>query len=295
MKNSYSGVLELPIEPRSTADQERLDAALARIVAEDPSFRAHTDPANKKTILKGTSEDHLGDKLDILQRSYEIEVNVGAPQVAYRETITQPRTVDYTHKKHGAGAWQFARVKLTVAPAAAGAGNSFESRIVGGVLPKDYVAGVEKGIDLALASGGPAGFPVIDVHSELVDGAYHDADSSVMAFEIAGSAALREALQGAGPVLLEPVMEIEVITPEEFLGPIIGDINSRRARITSADTRGDAQVINAMVPLANMFGYSTALRSMSDGRARFSIQFDHYQEAPRDDDPPFQPATGMRA
>jgi elongation factor G len=274
-------VIEIAVEPKTKGDQERLGVALSRLAAEDPSFRVSTDPESGQTILKGMGELHLDIKVDILRRTHKVEVNVGAPQVAYRETVTRPTSVDYTHKKQTGGSGQFARVKLEVTPAGAGKGNSFESQIVGGVVPKEYIPGVEKGVNSVLTSGVLAGFPVVDVHVALVDGAYHDVDSSALAFEIAARAALREALQKASPVLLEPIMKVEVVTPEEYLGSVIGDINSRRGQIVGTDTRGNAQVVNAMVPLANMFGYVNQLRSMSQGRAQYTMQFDHYEQVPQ--------------
>ena len=274
-------VIEIAVEAKTKGDQEKLGVALQRLAAEDPSFYVSTDPESGQTILKGMGELHLDIKVDILKRTYKVDVNVGAPQVAYRETITRPTTVDYTHKKQTGGSGQFARVKLDVSPAAQGAGSTFDSKVVGGSVPKEYIPGVEKGVKSVLTSGVLAGFPVVDVKAELVDGAYHDVDFSALAFEIAGRAALREALEKAGPVLLEPIMKVEVVTPEEYLGSVIGDINSRRGQIAGTDTRGNAQVINAMVPLANMFGYVNTLRSMSQGRAQYTMQFDHYQQVPQ--------------
>ena len=274
-------VIEIAVEPKTKGDQERLGVALSRLAAEDPSFRVSTDPESGQTILKGMGELHLDVKVDILKRTYKVDVNVGAPQVAYRETITRPTTIDYTHKKQTGGSGQFARVKIEVEPAEQGGGYAFESKIVGGSVPKEFIPGVEKGLASVLTSGVLAGFPVVDIHVALVDGASHDVDSSALAFEIASRAALREALQKAGPVLLEPIMKIEVVTPEDYLGSVIGDINSRRGQIAGTDTRGNAQVVNAMVPLANMFGYVNTLRSMSQGRAQYTMQFDHYEQVPQ--------------
>jgi len=274
-------VIEVAVEAKTKGDQDRLGLALQRLAAEDPSFRVATDPESGQTILKGMGELHLDVKVDILRRSYKVDVNVGAPQVAYRETITQPTTVDYTHKKQTGGSGQFARVKLDVSANAAGTGNTFTSSIVGGAIPKEFIPGVEKGVQSVETSGVLAGFPVVDVGVDLVDGASHDVDSSVLAFEIAARTAFREALRKAGPVLLEPIMKVEVVTPEEYLGSVIGDINSRRGQIAGTDTRGNAQVVNAMVPLANMFGYVNTLRSMSQGRAQYTMQFDHYQQVPQ--------------
>jgi elongation factor G len=274
-------VIEIAVEPRSKADQEKLGVALMKLVAEDPSFRVSTDPESGQTILKGMGELHLDIKIDILKRTYKVEANVGAPQVAYRETITRHVEVDYTHKKQTGGSGQFARVTLDVAPNPPATGNTFENEIVGGSVPKEYVPGVEKGVESTLTSGILAGFPVVDVKVELTDGAYHEVDSSALAFEIASRAAMREALQKAGSVLLEPIMKVEVVTPENFMGDVIGDLNSRRGQIIGTDTRGNAAVVNSMVPLANMFSYVNNLRSMTQGRATFTMQFDHYERVPQ--------------
>jgi elongation factor G len=274
-------VIEIAIEPKSKADQEKLGVALAKLVAEDPSFRVATDPESGQTIIKGMGELHLDIKVDILKRSYKVDANIGAPQVAYREKITRPVTVDYTHKKQTGGSGQFARVKIAAEPLPPGTGFEFENDVVGGNVPKEYVPGVEKGLESVLGSGVLAGFPVVDLKVALVDGAYHDVDSSALAFEIASRMALREALQKGGPVLLEPIMKVEVVTPEEYTGSVIGDLNSRRGQIQGQDMRGNANVILAMVPLANMFGYVSTLRSMSQGRATFTMQFDHYEQVPQ--------------
>ena len=274
-------VIEIAVEPKSKADQEKLGVALMKLVAEDPSFRVSTDPESGQTILKGMGELHLDIKIDILKRTYKVEANVGAPQVAYRETITRNVEVDYTHKKQTGGSGQFARVKLEVAPNPPATGNTFENEVVGGSVPKEFVPGVEKGVESTLTSGILAGFPVVDVKVELTDGAYHEVDSSALAFEIAARAAMREALQKAGSVLLEPIMKVEVVTPENFMGDVIGDLNSRRGQIIGTDTRGNAAVVNSMVPLANMFSYVNNLRSMSQGRATFTMQFDHYERVPQ--------------
>ena len=274
-------VIEIAVEPRTKADQEKLGVALSRLAAEDPSFRVSTDIESGQTILKGMGELHLDIKVDILKRTYKVDVSVGAPQVAYRETITKPVNHAYTHKKQSGGSGQFAAVTLDVSPSGAGNGNSFEAKVVGGSVPKEYIPGVEKGVQSVLTTGPLIGFPVVDVAVALVDGKYHDVDSSALAFEIASRAGLREALKLAGPVLLEPVMKVEVVTPEDYLGSVIGDINSRRGQIGGTDTRGNAQVVNAMVPLANMFGYVNQLRSMSQGRAQYTMQFDHYAPVPR--------------
>jgi elongation factor G len=273
-------VIEIAIEPKSKADQEKLGIALAKLAAEDPSFRVSTDVESGQTILKGMGELHLDIKVDILKRTYKVEANIGAPQVAFREKITRKAEVDYTHKKQTGGTGQFARVKLVVEPNEPGAGYAFESKIVGGAVPKEYVPGVEKGIESVLNAGVVAGFPVVDLKVSLIDGAYHEVDSSALAFEIASRAALREALQKGGSVLLEPIMKVEVVTPEEYTGSVIGDLNSRRGQIQGQDMRGNANVINAMVPLMNMFGYVNNLRSFSQGRATFTMQFDHYEQVP---------------
>jgi elongation factor G len=273
-------VIEIAVEPKSKADQEKLGVALAKLAAEDPSFRVSTDQESGQTILKGMGELHLDIKIDILKRTYKVDANIGAPQVAYRERISKPVTVDYTHKKQTGGSGQFARVKLVVEPNEAAAGYEFESKIVGGSVPKEYIPGVEKGLESVLGSGVLAGFPVVDLKVQLIDGAYHEVDSSALAFEIASRAALREALQKGGSVLLEPIMKVEVVTPEDYTGSVIGDLNSRRGQIQGQDMRGNAVVINAMVPLANMFGYVNTLRSMSQGRATFTMQFDHYEQVP---------------
>jgi elongation factor G len=273
-------VIEIAIEPKSKADQEKLGVALQKLAAEDPSFRVSTDQESGQTILKGMGELHLDIKVDILRRTYKVDANIGAPQVAYREKLTRRVEQDYTHKKQTGGTGQFARVKIVFEPNDAGAGNVFESKIIGGAVPKEYVPGVEKGINSVMGAGILAGFPVVDVKATLIDGAYHDVDSSVLAFEIASRAAFREALQKGGSVLLEPIMKVEVVTPEEYTGSAIGDLNSRRGQIQGQDVRGNANVINAMVPLANMFGYVNQLRSFSQGRATFTMQFDHYEQVP---------------
>jgi elongation factor G len=274
-------VIEIAIEPKTKGDQEKLAVALQRLSAEDPSLRVSTDQESGQTSLKGMGELHLDVKVDILKRTHKVDVSVGAPQVAYRETITRETTVDYTHKKQTGGSGQFARIKIEVSPVPPGQGYSFDSKVVGGSVPREFIPGVEKGLASVLTSGVLAGFPVVDIQVKLVDGASHDVDSSALAFEIASRAALREALQKGGPVLLEPVMKVEVVTPEEYLGSVIGDINSRRGQIAGTDTRGNAQVVNAMVPLANMFGYVNTLRSMSQGRAQYTMQFDHYEQVPQ--------------
>ena len=273
-------VIEIAIEPKTKVDQEKMGVALNRMAQEDPSFRVSTDAESGQTILKGMGELHLDIKVDILKRTYKVDANVGAPQVAYRETISRAATIDYTHKKQTGGSGQFARVKIEFEPLEAGAGFIFENAVVGGSVPKEYVPGVEKGLTLQKESGLLAGFPLIDFKARLVDGAFHDVDSNVLTFEIASRAALRELAQKGGPKLLEPVMKVEVVTPDEYLGSVIGDLNSRRGQVQGTDARGNAQVISAMVPLANMFGYINTLRSMSQGRAQYSMVFDHYEQVP---------------
>jgi elongation factor G len=274
-------VIEIAVEPKSKADQEKMGIALARLAAEDPSFRVETDFESGQTIMKGMGELHLDILVDRMRREFKVEANIGAPQVAYRETISREAEIDYTHKKQTGGTGQFARIKLIIQPTEPGEGYSFESKIVGGAVPKEYIPGVEKGIKSVMDSGPLAGFPVIDFKVALVDGAFHDVDSSVLAFEIAARAAMREGLKKAGAKLLEPIMKVEVVTPEEYTGSIIGDLTSRRGMVQGQDSRGNANVINAFVPLANMFGYINNLRSMSSGRAVFTMQFDHYDAVPQ--------------
>ena len=272
-------VIEIAVEPNSKNDQEKMSSGLARLAAEDPSFRVSTDIESGQTIMKGMGELHLDILIDRLKREFKVEANIGAPQVAYRETISKEVEIDYTHKKQSGGSGQFARVKMIFSPIEEG--YTFENKVVGGSVPKEYVPGVEKGLMAAKDTGVIAGFPVIDFGVTLIDGASHDVDSSVLAFEIAARAAFREAMQKAVPKLLEPVMKVEIITPEEYMGDIIGDLNSRRGNVGGMDQRGNARVISAMVPLANMFGYVNTLRSMSQGRAQYSMQFDHYQQVPQ--------------
>jgi elongation factor G len=274
-------VIEIAIEPKSKADQEKLGVALAKLAAEDPSFRVSTDQESGQTILKGMGELHLDIKVDILKRTYKVDANIGAPQVAYRERITKQVTVDYQHKKQTGGTGQFAQIKIVCEPLPPGGGFVFENEIVGGAVPKEFIPGVEKGLESVLGAGVLAGFPVVDLKVSLIDGRYHDVDSSALAFEICSRAALREALQKGGSVLLEPIMKVECVTPEDYTGGVIGDLNSRRGQIQGQDMRGNANVITAMVPLANMFGYVNTLRSMSQGRATFTMQFDHYEQVPQ--------------
>ena len=273
-------VIEMAVEPKSKTDQEKMAAALYKLATEDPSFRVMTDPESGQTIIKGMGELHLDIKVDILKRTHKVEVTVGAPQVAYRETITRKSEVDYTHKKQTGGTGQFARVIIEVEPGEKGSGFVFESKVVGGTVPKEFIPGVEKGINSVMSAGIVAGFPILDVHVALTDGAYHEVDSSAIAFEIASRMAFREALQKSGAILLEPIMKVECTSPEEYLGGVIGDLNSRRGQIIGTGTRGNAQIVNAMVPLANMFGYVNNLRSMSQGRASYTMQFDHYEQVP---------------
>ena len=273
-------VIEIAIEPKSKADQEKLGVALAKLAAEDPSFRVSTDQESGQTILKGMGELHLDIKVDILKRTYKVDANIGAPQVAFREKITHRVEHGYTHKKQTGGSGQFAQIKIIAEPTPPGTPFEFENEIVGGAVPKEFVPGVEKGLESVLGSGVVAGFPVVDLKVTLIDGKYHDVDSSALAFEICARQCLKEALQMAKPVLLEPIMKVEVVTPEDYTGSVIGDLNSRRGQIQGQDMRGNANVINAMVPLMNMFGYVNNLRSMSQGRATFTMQFDHYSELP---------------
>jgi elongation factor G len=274
-------VIEVAVEPRTKADQEKLSTALGKLAAEDPSFRVGVDAESAQTVIKGMGELHLEIIVDRLKREFKVDANVGAPQVAYRETISRQSEIDYTHRKQTGGAGQFARVKLVIAPGERGSGFVFQNKVVGGAVPREYVPGVEKGLRSATESGVLAGFPMVDLAVTLIDGAYHEVDSSVMAFEIAARAAFREGAAKAGPLLLEPVMAVEVVTPEDYMGDIIGDLNSRRGHITGMEPRANAQVINAVVPLATMFGYVNTLRSLSQGRAQFTMTFDHYEPVPQ--------------
>ncbi len=273
-------VIEIAVEPKTKADQEKMGLALQRLSAEDPSFRVETDIESGQTIMKGMGELHLDILVDRMKREFKVEANIGAPQVAYRETIGHAVEHSYTHKKQSGGSGQFGEVKLNIMPTEPGEGYSFDSKIVGGAVPKEYIPGVEKGIKSVMDSGPLAGFPVIDFKVELLDGKFHDVDSSILAFEIAARMCMREGMRLAGAKLLEPIMKVEVITPEEHTGGIIGDLTSRRGQVQGQDTRGNAIAIDAMVPLANMFGYINTLRSMSSGRAQFSMQFDHYEAVP---------------
>ena len=273
-------VIEIAVEPKTKADQEKMSTGLQRLAAEDPSFRVETDIESGQTIMKGMGELHLDILVDRLKREFKVEANIGAPQVAYRETIGHEVEHTYTHKKQSGGSGQFAEVKMIISPTEPGEGYSFESRIVGGAVPKDYIPGVEKGINSVMDSGPLAGFPVIDFKVALIDGKFHDVDSSVLAFEIAARMGMREGMRKAGAKLLEPIMKVEVVTPEDYTGGIIGDLTSRRGQVQGQDTRGNAIAIDAQVPLANMFGYINTLRSMSSGRANFTMQFSHYEPVP---------------
>ncbi len=274
-------VIEVAVEPKTKADQEKMGVALNRLAAEDPSFRVTTDYDSGQTIIKGMGELHLEILVDRMKREFKVEANVGAPQVAYREALTRTADVDYTHKKQTGGSGQFARVKMTIEPLPKGETETFINKIVGGNIPKEYIPGVEKGIVSVAETGVLAGFPLIDYKVTLDDGAYHDVDSSVMAFELAGRAAFREGSQKAGIVLMEPIMKVEVVTPEDFVGDVMGDLLSRRGSVSGTEIRGNAQVIGAMVPLANMFGYVNNLRSATQGRAQFTMHFDHYDKVPQ--------------
>ena len=273
-------VIEVAVEPKTKADQEKLSQALQRLAAEDPSFRVSVDHESGQTVIKGMGELHLEIIVDRMRREFKVDANVGAPQVAYRETITRKAEIDYTHKKQSGGSGQFARIKLVFEPQEVGAGFKFESAIVGGSVPKEYIPGVDKGLQASKDTGIIAGVPVIDFKVTLVDGAYHDVDSSVLAFEIAARAAFKEGIAKAGPQLLEPIMKVEVVTPEDYMGDIIGDLNSRRGQIRGMEDQGIAKTVDAFVPLANMFGYVNTLRSMSQGRAQYTMQFDHYEPVP---------------
>ena len=274
-------VIEIAVEPKTKGDQERMSTGLARLAAEDPSFHVVTDQESGQTIMKGMGELHLDILVDRLKREFKVEANIGAPQVAYRETVSHEVTHTYTHKKQSGGSGQYAEVKMIIIPTEPGEGYSFESRVVGGSVPKEYIPGVEKGILSVMDSGPLAGFPVIDFKVVLLEGKYHDVDSSILAFEIAARMCMREGMRLAGAKMLEPIMKVEVITPDEYTGGVIGDLTSRRGQVQGQDSRGNAIAIDSFVPLANMFGYINNLRSMSSGRANFSMQFDHYDPVPQ--------------
>jgi elongation factor G len=273
-------VIEVAVEPKTKADQEKMGIALNRLAQEDPSFRVSTDHESGQTIIKGMGELHLEIIVDRMKREFKVEANVGAPQVAYRESLARAVEVDYTHKKQSGGSGQFGRVKVALTPGERGSGVQFIDSVKGGNIPREYIPSVEKGMRETAATGSLIGFPIIDFSIELLDGAYHDVDSSALAFEITGRSAMREAAQKSGIKLLEPVMKVEVVTPEDFMGDVIGDLNSRRGQIQGTDSRGNAQVVEAMVPLANMFGYVNQLRSFTQGRAQYTMQFSHYEEVP---------------
>ena len=274
-------VISIAVEPKSKADQEKMGMALARLVAEDPSLRVNSDNESGQTILRGMGELHLDIIIDRMKREFKVEANIGAPQVAYRETITKTGEIDYTHKKQSGGSGQFARVIIRFEPGEVGSGFVFETDLTGGSVPKEFIPGVEKGLESIKEQGVIAGFPTIDFKATLFDGAYHDVDSSALAFEIAARAAFREGIPKCKPALLEPVMKVEVVTPADYMGDVIGDLNSRRGQVNAMDSRGNARVITAMVPLANMFGYINTLRSMSQGRAQYSMEFHHYEQVPQ--------------
>ena len=274
-------VIEVAVEPKTKADQEKMGVALNRLAQEDPSFRVSTDTESGQTILKGMGELHLEIKIDILRRTYKVDANVGAPQVAYRETLSKPVSIKYTHKKQTGGSGQFAEVSIDFEPLPPGSGFVFENDVVGGSIPKEFIPSVEKGIKNQKESGLIAGFPVIDFKATLTDGKYHEVDSNALTFDIAARAAFRELAEKRAARLLEPIMKVEVVTPEDYFGSVIGDLNSRRGQVQGTDTRGNAQIVTAMVPLANMFGYINTLRSMSQGRAQYTMQFDHYEQVPQ--------------
>jgi elongation factor G len=274
-------VIEVAVEPKTKGDQEKMGVALNRLAQEDPSFRVSTDPESGQTVIKGMGELHLEIIVDRMRREFKVEANVGQPQVAFRETITRTVEYDYTHKKQTGGAGQFARVKIRFEPLARGSGFVFENEVIGGAVPREFVPGVEKGLKSAVDTGVYAGYPTIDFKASLIDGAYHDVDSNVMTFEIASRACFREGMAKAGPQLLEPIMRVEVVTPEEYMGDVIGDLNARRGSISGMDQRGNARVINGMVPLKEMFGYVNKLRGMTQGRAQYTMHFDHYAPVPQ--------------
>ncbi|MGH7073421.1 MAG: elongation factor G, partial [Stellaceae bacterium] len=273
-------VIEVAIEPKTKGDQEKMGTALARLATEDPSFRVSVDQESGQTVIKGMGELHLEIIVDRMKREFKVDANIGAPQVAYRETISRKADIDYVHKKQTGGAGQFARVKMTFEPLPPGTGFEFDDAVRGGNVPREYIPAVEKGIRGSMDSGVLVGYPVIDFKATLYDGAYHEVDSSALAFEIAARAAFKEGMQKAGPRLLEPMMRVEVVTPEDFTGGVMGDLQSRRGQVTGMDSRGNAKVIQAQVPLANMFGYVNTLRSMTQGRAQYTMHFDHYEQVP---------------
>jgi elongation factor G len=274
-------VIEVAVEPKTKADQEKMGVALNRLAREDPSFRVTTDHESGQTIIKGMGELHLEILIDRMKREFKVEANVGAPQVAYREYLAKPVDLTYTHKKQSGGSGQFGEIKINVIPAERGSGFQFFDEIKGGNVPKEYIPSVEKGLRETAETGSLIGFPIIDFEVHLIDGKYHDVDSSALAFEICARGAMREAAHKAGIKLLEPIMKVEVVTPEQYIGDVIGDLNSRRGQVQSQDTRGNAMVVEAIVPLANMFGYVNQLRSFTQGRAQYTMQFSHYDEVPQ--------------
>jgi elongation factor G len=273
-------VIELSVEPKTKADQEKMGVALNRLAREDPSFRVSTDHESGQTIIKGMGELHLEILVDRMKREFKVEANVGAPQVAYREYLAKPVELTYTHKKQSGGSGQFGEVKVQLKPGERGSGFVFVDEVKGGNIPREYIPSVEKGMRETAATGALIGFPIVDLEIHLIDGKYHDVDSSALAFEITGRGAMREGAQKAGIKILEPIMKVEVVTPEDYLGDVIGDLNSRRGQIQGTDSRGNAQVVEAMVPLANMFGYVNQLRSFTQGRAQYTMLFSHYEEVP---------------
>jgi elongation factor G len=273
-------VIEIAVEPKTKGDQEKMGQALARLATEDPSFRVAVDHESGQTVIKGMGELHLEIIVDRMKREFKVDANIGAPQVAYRETITRAAEIDYIHRKQTGGSGQFARVKIRFEPLPPGSGFVFENKVVGGTVPKEFVPGVEKGLRGSAENGIIAGFPLIDFKAQLFDGAYHEVDSSALAFEIAARAAFKEGVVKAAPKLLEPIMRVEVVTPDDYMGDVIGDLQSRRGKLTGMDSRGNARVVDAEVPLANMFGYVNTLRSMSQGRAQYTMHFDHYAQVP---------------
>jgi elongation factor G len=274
-------VIAQAVEPKTKQDQEKMGIALSRLAAEDPSFRVTTDHESGQTIIKGMGELHLDILVDRMKREFKVEANVGAPQVAYREYLAKPVELTYTHKKQSGGSGQFGEIKIAVTPGERGSGFVFTDNIKGGNVPKEYIPSVEKGLRETAETGSLIGFPIIDFEVQLLDGKYHDVDSSALAFEICARGAMREVAHKAGIKLLEPIMKVEVVTPEDYLGDVIGDINSRRGQIQGTDSRGNAQVVEAIVPLANMFGYVNQLRSFTQGRAQYTMQFSHYDEVPQ--------------
>jgi elongation factor G len=286
-------VIAVAIEPKTKADQDKLSNGLSKLADEDPTFKVHTDPETNQTIIRGMGELHLEIIVDRLRREFGVEANVGRPQVAYRETIRSPaQKVEGKFVRQTGGRGQYGHVVINVAPAGTGAGFVFEDKIVGGTIPREYIPAVEQGIREALDNGVLAGYPLIDIKVELIDGSYHDVDSSEMAFKIAGSMALKEGVRRAKPVILEPIMDVEVVTPADYMGDIIGDLSSRRGKVGGMTERAGARVIGASVPLGEMFGYSTTLRSMSQGRAVYTMQFAHYDEVPRSKAEEIMASTG---